>query len=102
MKTVRWRVAVLAMVLAVANAIPTSAQAPQALQNAKASSRAVTLPVAGTFEGGGAFTGTATVNRFEQHGNQIVAIGLVTGVLSRAGLTLGSAVVGEVTWPVAV
>src|SRR5687768_10350748 len=101
MHTGRSKVAVLAMVLAVAGVIPTNAQAPQALQKAKAFQRAVTLPAAGTFDGGGTFAGTATINRFEQRGNQIVAIGLVTGVLSKGGGPLGSAVVGEVTWPVA-
>jgi hypothetical protein len=61
----------------------------------------VTLPAAGTLVGGGEFAGTATINRFERRGNNIVAVGLVTGVLSRDGQTLGSAVAGEVIWPVA-
>jgi hypothetical protein len=86
---------VLAAVMSVAAEIPAGAQGPPP-------SAAVTLPATGTFARGGEFTGTITINRFEQRGNDIVAVGLVTGVLSRGGRTLGSAVAGEVTWPVAV
>jgi hypothetical protein len=95
MKSTRWKVVVLSTALAVVSVIPTSAQAPQA-------SAAVTVPASGTFARGGEFTGTITINRFEYRDNQIVAIGMVTGTLSRGGRTLGSAVVGQVTWPVAV
>lgn len=95
MKSVLMRVAVLATMLVVAAVIPTRAQAPSG-------PAAVTLPASGTFAKGGEFTGRITINRFEQRNNQIVAIGFVTGQLSRHGRTLGSAVVGEVTWPVAV
>lgn len=95
MKSARSRVVVLSAVLAVVSVIPTSAQGPK-------KTAAVTLPAAGTFAGGGEFAGTITINRFERRGNQIVAIGVVTGALSRDGLPLGSAVVGQVTWPVAV
>lgn len=96
MKNSRWTVAVVAAVLSVALGTHINAQGP------KKSSAAVTLPAAGTFAEGGQFTGNITINRFEKRGNQIVAVGLVTGVLSRGGVTLGSAVVGQVTWPVAV
>jgi hypothetical protein len=95
MKSARWKVASLATVVAVVSVIPTSAQAPQA-------PAAVTLPASGTFARGGEFTGTITINGFEQRDNQIVAVGMVTGMLSRGGRTLGSAVVGQVTWPVIV
>lgn len=95
MKNLRWTVAACAMVLSVTTQIPTRAQTPSA-------SAAVTLPASGSFARGGEFAGTITINRFEQRGNQIVAVGLVRGVLSRGGQTLGSAVVGEVTWPVSV
>jgi hypothetical protein len=95
MKSVLARVAVLAAVMSVAAEIPAGAQGPQP-------SAAVTLPATGAFARGGEFTGTITINRFEQRGNDIVAVGLVRGVLSRGGRTLGSAVAGEVTWPVAV
>ena len=95
MKRVLIRVAVLAALLPVATEIPVRAQAPQ-------SPAAVTLPATGSFARGGEFNGTITINRFEQRGNRIVAIGMVRGLLSRHGRTLGAAVAGEVTWPVAV
>ena len=95
MKSSRWKVAVLSTALAVVSVIPTGAQAPQP-------SAAVTLPASGTFARGGEFTGTITINKFEQRDNQIVAVGVVTGTLSRGGRTIGSAVVAQVTWPVAV
>jgi hypothetical protein len=95
MKSTRSRVVVLSAVLAVVSVIPTRAQTPQ-------TPAAVTLPASGTFARGGEFTGTITINRFEQRDNQIVAVGVVTGMLRRGGRTLGSAVVAEVTWPVVV
>lgn len=58
---------------------------------------AVTLDVSGRFARGGSFVGSATINRFEQRGNQIVAIGLVRGSLTRGNRTLGSALIGAVT-----
>jgi hypothetical protein len=64
---------------------------------------AVQLPVTGSFHGGGTFTGVVTINRFESSiNNQIIAVGFVSGVLSRGSRTLGTAVAGEVQWPVAV
>ena len=95
MKNVLSRVAVLAAVMSVAAEVPAGAQAPRA-------PAAVTLPAAGTFARGGEFTGTVTINRFEQRGDDIVAVGVVRGLLSRGGRTLGSAVAAEVTWEVAV
>ena len=94
MKTVLWRVAGLAMTLSLVAAIPAVAQ--QATTHA-----ILTLPVAGTFSGGGAFEGSVSINRFEQRGNHIVAVGFVRGVLSRHR-RIGTAVTGEVEWPVAV
>ena len=99
MKNVLCRVAVLAAVMFVAAEVPAGAQKKP---HPHKPAGAVTLPATGTFTGGGAFSGTATINRFEKRGNDIVAVGLVTGVLSRGGLALGSTVAGEVTWPVAV
>jgi len=61
----------------------------------------LTLPVAGTFSGGGEFEGSVSINRFEQRGEGIVAVGFVSGVLSRHR-RIGTAVTGEVTWPVSV
>ena len=93
MRTTLFRVAVLAMVLSVAGQVPVWAQG-------SGRPTALTLPTAGTFAKGGSFTGTISINRFEQRGNDIVAIGFVAGVLSQGGHTLGTAVAGEVTWPV--
>src|SRR6266852_2019585 len=59
------------------------------------------LPVNGTFKGGD-FAGTASINRFEQRGNDIVAIGFVSGTLTRNTKAIGTAIAGEVTWPVTV
>jgi hypothetical protein len=83
------------MMMLVAAGIPTSAQAPPA-------PKAVTLPASGTFAKGGEFSGQITINKFEERDGKIFAIGFATGVLSRGGHALGSAVVGEVRWPVAV
>jgi len=64
---------------------------------------AVRLPVTGSFQGGGSFAGMVTINRFEQTvDNQIVAVGFVSGVLSRGSKALGTATAGEVRWQVAV
>src|SRR5207248_7181131 len=57
-------------------------------------------PVYGTFAGGGDFAGTATINRFEQRADKIVAIGIVRGALSRGNHSVGTALAGEVAWPV--
>jgi hypothetical protein len=62
----------------------------------------LTLPTTGTFAAGGAFDGTISINRFERRGTAIVAIGVVSGVLSREARVLGTAVAGEIAWPVAV
>ena len=86
-----------AMLLVVA-AAGTPAGAQQAPPPA-----AVRMPVTGSFHGGGSFDGTVTINRFEQTStNQIVAVGFVSGVLSRGSRTLGTGFAGEVRWPVAV
>jgi hypothetical protein len=78
----------------------TSGVAANAQQTPKPT--ALNLPVTGTFRGGGTFTGTASINRFEQDGNEIFAVGFVSGTLSRGSRSLGTAVAGEVRWPVAV
>src|SRR5712691_6558402 len=94
MKAVLWRVAGLATTLSLVAAIPAAAQ--------QATTPAIlTLPIAGTFSGGGEFEGSVSINRFEQRGNHIVAVGFVRGVLSRHR-RIGTAVTGEVAWPVAV
>lgn len=94
MKTVLWKVAVLVIGLSVAWEVPAGAEPAKA-------PGALTLPASGTFEKHGEFTGTISINRFEQRGNDIVAIGFVTGVLSHRGRRLGTVVAGEVAWPVA-
>src|SRR5258705_10465418 len=64
---------------------------------------AVRLPVIGAFHGGGSVAGTVTINRFEQTPtNQIVAVGFVTGVLSRGFKVLGTGSAREVRFPGAV
>ena len=85
----------LLTVLSVIGSAPVAAQ--------QTTARAVlTVPAAGSFARGGEFQGTISVNRFERRGNEIVAIGFVVGVLSRGSQTIGTAVAGEVTWPVRV
>jgi hypothetical protein len=62
----------------------------------------LTVPATGTFHGGGNFSGTISINRFEQRDTKVVAIGFVSGVLTRANQSLGTAVAGEIAWPVAI
>jgi hypothetical protein len=63
---------------------------------------AVTVPIEGRFERGGEFAGTATINRFEQRGESIVAIGVVTATLRRGNRSVASVLAAPVTWPVVV
>jgi len=78
-----------------------SGTVPAAAQQARTQA-VLTLPATGTFARGGFFTGKISINRFERRGNEIVAIGLVSGVLSRGFNVVGTAVAGEVAWPVRV
>lgn len=95
MKNFSWKIAALLIVMSVTTGIPSPAQTTPAV--------ALKLPVTGTFAGGGEFTGAASINRFERNAtNQIVAVGFVTGTLSRGRNSLGTAVAGEVAWPVVV
>jgi hypothetical protein len=81
------------MLLSLVGATPAWAQ--------QASARSVmTVPAAGTFARGGEFKGTISINRFERRGNDIVAIGFVSGVLSRGSRAVGTGVAGEVSWAV--
>lgn len=93
--TTFWKLAGLATVVCLATSAPLAKQRP----NPRA---ALTLPAAGTFDAGGEFRGTISINRFERRGSGIIAIGFVSGVLSRGGQPLGTAVAGEVSWPVVV
>ena len=79
MKNTAWRVSGLAILLLMMSGIPVKAQKAAA---------GLTVPVAGS----GDFNGTATINRFERRGGQIVAIGFVKN-------SAGTAFAG-VVWPV--
>jgi hypothetical protein len=95
MKPVLTTVCGTAIVLAaVAAGVPLAAQ--------QSPTRSVTLQVAGTAARGGNFSGTATINRFEERNNQIVAVGFVRGTLSRGSRTVGVGLIGEVAWPVTI
>jgi hypothetical protein len=95
MITVLCRTVVLVAALSAAGAIPAAAQPAPA-------PTALTLQATGTFAQGGEFRGTISINRFEQQGGKIVAVGVVAGVLNRGSRSLGTAVVGEVRAPVSV
>ena len=82
-----------AIVLLVATGVPVAAQ--------QSSARSLTMPVTGRASGDTVFSGEATITRFVQRSNQIIAVGYVRGVLSRGGQPVGSAL-GQVAWPVAV
>ena len=95
MKTDFWKIVPLGMVLFLAGEMVATAQSTTG-------PKAVRVPVSGTFAGGGQFSGIVTINRFEQQENEIVAVGFVSGVLSRGSRALGTALAGEVTWPITV
>ena len=82
-----------AIIVAVASTGPVSAQ--------QSSARALMMPITGTAAGNGTFSGAVTITRFAQRNNQIVAVGVVRGVLSRDGRAVGSAL-AQAVWPVAV
>jgi hypothetical protein len=84
----------IALLLLLAGAVPAAAQ--------RTAQSAVTLKATGSFPNNGSFVGTLTINRFEDRGGQIVAIGVVQGTLSRANRLIGTALAGEVAWPVSV
>ena len=85
----------LFIVLALGTAFPAAAQQTTPRP-------ALTLPATGTFARGGEFRGTVSITRFERRCNEIVAIGFISGVLSRGSQALGTAMAGEVEWPVRV
>jgi len=84
----------IALLLLLAGAVPAAAQ--------RTAQSAVTLQATGSFPNNGSFVGTLAINRFEARGNQIVAIGVVQGTLTRANRVIGTALAGEVAWPVSV
>lgn len=62
----------------------------------------LTLPISGAVTGGGAFTGTVTINKFAVQNGQVVAIGFVRGaVTNNVGAVLASGL-APVTLPVTV
>jgi hypothetical protein len=81
--------------------LPPAVIHPAAAQSS-ATQQALTLHATGTFQGGGEFSGTVAINRFEARGGQVVAVGFVQGVLQRGGQILGTAMTGEVALPVAI
>jgi hypothetical protein len=94
MKTVLSSVCGTAVCLTLVSGVPVAAQ--------QSASRSVTLPVTGTAPRGGDFSGTVTINRFEERNNEIVAVGFVRGTLSRGSRTIGVGLIGEVKWPVSI
>jgi hypothetical protein len=92
MKTVLTSVCGVALVFAMTGDVRVAAQ----------QSGSLTLQVAGTAPRGGGFSGTATINRFEQRNNEIVAVGFVRGTLSRGNRTVGVGLIGEVAWSVTI
>jgi hypothetical protein len=78
----------VALLLLLALAVPAAGQQPRRA--------AATIRATGTFANNGSFTGTLTINRFEQRGEQIVAVGILQGTLSRANRVIGTALATEV------
>jgi hypothetical protein len=82
---------ILAAVALTATSLPVAAQS---------AGGAVTMAVTGRAPRGGEFTGTATINKVEQRGTALVAVGILRGTLSRGNRVVGSALVTNVEWPV--
>ena len=93
MKTVVWKVACVASAFMLFGAMASAQQSAQP---------ALVLQATGTFGHNGTFAGTLTINRFEQRGNQIVAVGFVRGTLALPNRMVGTALSGEVSLPVSV
>src|SRR5438105_15701619 len=75
------------LLLAVLHAPPAAAQT--------SANAVLRLPVVGSFRGGGDFTGTISINRFEVRDAQVTAIVFVSGVLYRGNRTVGTLVCCE-------
>lgn len=81
--------------LALALLVPCGAAVADPFNNGRSESAraagAVTLPIAGSVAGGGAFNGSVTINRFALQNGQLVAIGFVRGsITDAAGIVLQS------------
>ena len=77
----RTSAAVATLAVTVALLIPATAQAAPSLS----------IPVAGTAIGGGTFSGVFTLTSFAVQDGQVVALGTVSGIVSNAGVVVGSA-----------
>jgi hypothetical protein len=91
----------VARIVSVAVLVIATVVSPASAQTAEVTA-AVTVPIEGRFARGGEFMGTATINRFEQRGDSIVAVGVVTGTLRRGNRATASVVATEVRWSVVV
>jgi hypothetical protein len=67
---------------------------------ALAADGALRLPVTGTVKAGGEFAGTFTVNRFAVENNNLVAIGFLSGVITKGNKPVVTFMKGEVSLPV--
>lgn len=74
MRTKVTLIAIMVMLLSSFMVGPVHAQSPIVNQ-------LTDIPVTGTVDGGGVFEGTFSVKKFHVEGNQIVAVGTLTGVL---------------------
>src|SRR5438270_495027 len=82
--------------------LATAAVADQSDKQAKTEGSAqLQLPLVGSTRAGGSFSGTVTLQRIEAQASGMVAIGIVRGTLSGAGLSGASTIlVTAVTFPV--
>ena len=71
-------------------------------QQPRTAARQMTVPIAGAAGDGSGFTGTVTVQRFEERGGQVFAVGVVNGSLSGAAGPIGTAVNVPAAFPVRV
>jgi len=83
-----------ALILAVAVPGAVAAKAPAA--------SAYTVPITGTFPGGGTAAGTFTITRFAQSGGNLVAVGTLTATLTDALGNVVGTVTQSLTLPVSV
>lgn len=76
--------------LALLLALSLLAPFQNALAKKPAAPGAVTLPMVGSVVGGGAFSGSFTINRFALQNGELVAVGIARGTVSTAaGITTG-------------
>jgi hypothetical protein len=74
----------LALLAPLANSMADASNNDRGRDSARAAG-ALTLPIAGSVAGGGAFNGTVTINRFaKQQNGRVVAIGFLRGTITNA------------------